>query len=519
MGRWAFSWLRNQPSIKTILSRSDRELRENVIKTFISSPSLDDNDPAQRFAQDLAREAEEEATARNEAIDTIKTRDAEVFVVESTHPYANNADFYEVISFPGAVAYKITFDPRSKTEKNYDYIKFYKDDSHTSVWGDEKYSGANEWPGVAGKRELHIEAKNFILHFHSDGSSCEWGYLVRIVPVVTVDSSTESSSHIAVKLLNLARDWVCVFMPHVISKIHRVGFGLISESDVAQWKEAEVAAAGGDPEAANNIVVSRSRRLLAVPFVGKDVPSTSSEFAHPEVLIGLTIVAYRLNGMRIADVAEFLKQLQRSLMVESGPFTQRPSYQLFEEFKANIKGAEKLLSIDRIHITDNEQLPETAVVLQNDSAIVSYYLEQIVFPSVLKSRLLKLQANGVDLGGGMLFGRRFGFSGTPSDLLPREMGACEFEPGSEAEIVRILSSPKNVNAPEELRLEQGWHVDDILDRVAKGNYSALIDTGALITGLSAEQVARRILKLQEGKDLASKKEVCIFLDDRQATLF
>jgi hypothetical protein len=32
---------------------------------------------------------------------------------------------------------------------------------------------------------------------------------------------------------------------------------------------------------------------MAVPFVGKDVPSRASEFAHPDVLIGLTILAFR----------------------------------------------------------------------------------------------------------------------------------------------------------------------------------------------------------------------------------
>ena len=41
-----------------------------------------------------------------------------------------------------------------------------------------------------------------------------------------------------------------------------------------------------------------SRRVAAVPFVGKDVPSRSSEFAHPDVLIGLTIIAYRYSGLR-----------------------------------------------------------------------------------------------------------------------------------------------------------------------------------------------------------------------------
>jgi hypothetical protein len=37
----------------------------------------------------------------------------------------------------------------------------------------------------------------------------------------------------------------------------------------------------------------RTRKLLAVPFVGKDVPSRESEFSHPDVVIGLTILAFR----------------------------------------------------------------------------------------------------------------------------------------------------------------------------------------------------------------------------------
>ena len=39
----------------------------------------------------------------------------------------------------------------------------------------------------------------------------------------------------------------------------------------------------------------------------------------------------------------------------------------------------------------------------------------------------KLSSSGVDLGGKMLFAtHRLGFSGTPSALLPRELGTCEY---------------------------------------------------------------------------------------------
>ena len=37
----------------------------------------------------------------------------------------------------------------------------------------------------------------------------------------------------------------------------------------------------------------QSRQYLSVPFEGKDVPSDSSEFAHPDIAMGLTILSYR----------------------------------------------------------------------------------------------------------------------------------------------------------------------------------------------------------------------------------
>ena len=53
----------------------------------------------------------------------------------------------------------------------------------------------------------------------------------------------------------------------------------------------------------------------------------------------------------------------------------------------------------------------------------------------MQHQSVKLQASGVDLGSDMLFGTRLGFSGTPSELMPRELGQCEYEPGSEGEVV------------------------------------------------------------------------------------
>lgn len=136
-----------------------------------------------------------------------------------------------------------------------------------------------------------------------------------------------------------------------------------------------------------------------------------------------------------------------------------------------------------------EQLELLFKSLSSVRLAIDFYIQNIVFPSVLKQRPHKLQANGVDLGGEMIFGQRFGFSGTPSDLLPPQLSPCHFEPGSEARIVRNLTSPECVFIPQELMFNRDWTVDTVLHTVANGNYSALIDTGALITGLSNEQVA------------------------------
>lgn len=54
--------------------------------------------------------------------------------------------------------------------------------------------------------------------------------------------------------------------------------------------------------------------------------------------------------------------------------------------------------------------------------MIDYYLDTLIFPDTMEHRGLKLAANGQDVGGGMLFEVKLGFSGTPSDLLPLELG-------------------------------------------------------------------------------------------------
>lgn len=97
-----------------------------------------------------------------------------------------------------------------------------------------------------------------------------------------------------------------------------------------------------------------------------------------------------------------------------------------------------------------------------------------------------------ELGGDMLFSQRFGFSGTPSDLMPKELGECGYENSTEGKIVSVLTSPEVVSY-ELVRDE--WSVTTLLQDIAEMHPKphALLDTGALITGMSNEEVARYLL--------------------------
>ena len=60
-----------------------------------------------------------------------------------------------------------------------------------------------------------------------------------------------------------------------------------------------------------------------------------------------------------------------------------------------------------------------------------------LFPLTIEQ---KVSASGQDLGGEMMFGRRVGFSGIPSDLLPEELGQCMYEEGTDGKIIDFLTS-------------------------------------------------------------------------------
>jgi hypothetical protein len=165
---------------------------------------------------------------------------------------------------------------------------------------------------------------------------------------------------------------------------------------------------------------------------------------------------------------------------------------LINPFIAGARRSDDIWPLHLIDLKDEQHMSVTYKLLQNIPKVIEFYLDSFVFPLTMEYHLEKISASGQDLGGEMLFGRRVGFSGTPSDLLPEELGQCQYEEGSDGKILHYLTSSTIVSS----RLLGGdWHVTKVLDDIITCDppFHCLIDTGALITGMSNYEVAKYLI--------------------------
>jgi hypothetical protein len=126
----------------------------------------------------------------------------------------------------------------------------------------------------------------------------------------------------SVMLLTLAKQWITVYLAHCCSLLNRVHYGLLQTQDIKRLQRQGVDM--------NRIPESRLRH--AVPFVGKDSPSRASEFAQPDISAGLTILAFRYEGLRSTDLHGVIQVVLRCFleMIVCLVFVTIPIYRLFK---------------------------------------------------------------------------------------------------------------------------------------------------------------------------------------------
>jgi hypothetical protein len=166
------------------------------------------------------------------------------------------------------------------------------------------------------------------------------------------------------------------------------------------------------------------------------------------VLIGLTILAFRYEGLREKDFILVLRLLRDTLENEGGPYKDRPSCQRFEQWVLNcgkvIRGSKKrdrrmkpahnqsitgtitpppparrttehtsinifseifsetddmIWPLQLVDPRDQEQFKVLYPLMKKLPHSVMYYLNELIFPEVLAHQGLKLSTCGQELGG------------------------------------------------------------------------------------------------------------------------
>lgn len=117
--------------------------------------------------------------------------------VESAHNYADNEDKYYRVSIPAAKDMYLVFDPRTSTETDCDRITILKGGARGTNLGGP-YSGRHDsrdtaFPGVK-KPALHVKTNDIEVHFYSDSSNNDWGFLLNIYGIVSGPSEDDMAS-------------------------------------------------------------------------------------------------------------------------------------------------------------------------------------------------------------------------------------------------------------------------------------------------------------------------------------
>ncbi|CAE7399769.1 unnamed protein product [Symbiodinium necroappetens] len=163
-------------------------------------------------------------------------------------------------------------------------------------------------------------------------------------------------------------------------------------------------------------------------------------------------------------------------------------------------GRSSLWPLEILDLADPEQMRAVYDVVWESPLALEYLFDHSTFlpgAGIIDVNPSQYMACGQELAGHQLFGLCFGFSGTPNDLLPQAMGKCAYAEGDDGKILDTLSRPEVVTVQE----VDAWSPHSLLDFIAKAissdgrpKYHALIDTGALITGMTNREVATYLLQ-------------------------
>ncbi|KAJ8606838.1 hypothetical protein CTAYLR_009177 [Chrysophaeum taylorii] len=241
--------------------------------------------------------------------------------------------------------------------------------------------------------------------------------------------------------------------------------------------------------------IDRRRRRVAVPFRACDTPSDRAEYAHPDVQICRTVLAYYATGLKPDDVKEAFRKL-----LTLAPTAQRDEYNK-GWFKLSYVGmtqeeSGKLDDVSKIDLDNASQFDVLVKIYRYNMRAINFWLNNCVFPVETKQFPYQIMANAWDLSDNPS-NRVIGFSGTSDNklLLP-----CHVKQG--------VPNVESLRATDGKMVSLIFHNDSlstvgqpvaesVLEHAVAHQTVALIDAGALMAGFTNRQVALKILELLE----------------------
>jgi hypothetical protein len=190
-------------------------------------------------------------------------------------------------------------------------------------------------------------------------------------------------------ILNRCRTWCKSLFPFIISRSHRVHYG-IPDSLYCE-----------DPE----------RVFKAVPFVAKDIPSTNSNFSSLDVAFGFTALSYMKTGkLRLLDITKIVQHFQMEIHRAGPRDRERIRVQWMKLFPSDLPIHQQWHS-DPLEIKSTDHIMLHSILAESKS-MIAYYIKNIALPLMAKMHEKSMTTDAVDLC--HMFYSVIGFSGTPS---------------------------------------------------------------------------------------------------------
>ncbi|EIW76860.1 hypothetical protein CONPUDRAFT_110521 [Coniophora puteana RWD-64-598 SS2] len=230
------------------------------------------------------------------------------------------------------------------------------------------------------------------------------------------------------------------------------------------------------------------RSMLAVPYRAKDVPSTTAEFGHPDVVILLTCLSYYLSGLSETQ----LETCIRFLLISDNPTS------VYEDWLALIANSdlpESLKSFNGLNYDSVEQRRLLSELFGNNQATIDFYLRTVVFPQQAKEFESKLVTSGWDIAEPKSH-ITTGFSGTndfqhllPTYILQRDP---QHQLSTNARVLNYMLRDENDHY-ETFNFPDGLHFVEVLSR-KQPKIRMLLDVGAQMLDVQNKELVDHWLR-------------------------